>query len=556
MPVLYLQGEKEKNLGIHYEVDMSLHPLGEGGMGQVRRGLRVIERNGLRQDVAIKFLFEDLPAHAIERARREASIQIHNENLVEMYGFIETIESSQVKHYHVVSELLEGVMLFDLLNGKVSDKSGRNIEYAEELYAKYQNNRIGFAVIVVKSILSGLMALHDKGYIHRDLDPSNIMITTDRKIKIIDYGIAKQIESLNTHDQQLTNSGQFVGKAAYAAPELVLGDVHSQDRTTDIYAVGIMLYQFIVGRLPFEGTMAELIGHQLHSKLPLKNITDKSLRNIIKKATAKKQSDRYQSAAEMRVGMEHLASDRLIPATGNGSHTLFSSVNHKKVIPAVVIVVATMTLGGGLAAYVTHRGPSQEEIEKAYHDSIYNARDGMVIDDNGTTEVIDEESGAKMLPVGMLVSEAFKNLEDSTTIQNGVAILQKIATKYGEYRHSAEAVAVLAAITQPLDASICSERIRSVRASSANFMTRDAAKAHQYALRAVESDTECYQAIYELATDFLFGEPRTGESDSRDENRAEKLYNEGLGIARRHNDEEYISMFEKRIEQINLSKSE
>ena len=97
-------------------------------MGQVFRGIRVHEKTGERTDVAIKFLFDDLPEHAIERARREASIQVHNENLVEMFGFIQIDEAASngkvYEHYHVVSELLHGVMLFDLLNGKVTDKEG------------------------------------------------------------------------------------------------------------------------------------------------------------------------------------------------------------------------------------------------------------------------------------------------------------------------------------------------------------------------------------------------------------------------------------------------
>ena len=188
MSVIYIQGEEEKKQHIHYEVDTDLPALGEGGMGQVLRGVRVNEQNGLRQDVAIKFLFDDLPPNAIERARREASIQIHNENLVEMFGFIE-IADGQAKHYHVVSELLQGVMLFDLLNGKTTDKYGNEVEFAQELYNQYQNDKFGFAVFIVKNVLSGLMALHDKGYIHRDLDPSNIMITHDRKVKIIDFGM-------------------------------------------------------------------------------------------------------------------------------------------------------------------------------------------------------------------------------------------------------------------------------------------------------------------------------------------------------------------------------
>lgn len=97
--------------------------------------------------------------------------------------------------------------------------------------------------------------MHDKGYIHRDLDPSNIMITSDRKIKIIDYGIAKQLSTLTTQDQQLTTAGQFMGKATYASPELVVGDVVHQNETTDIYDIGIMLFQFIVGHVPLRGPL-------------------------------------------------------------------------------------------------------------------------------------------------------------------------------------------------------------------------------------------------------------------------------------------------------------
>ncbi|SEN39907.1 Protein tyrosine kinase, partial [Prevotella sp. ne3005] len=133
MSLIFIQGKEEKNRKIHYEVDPQQPSLGEGGMGQVLRGVMVNEKNGVRQDVAIKFLFEDLPVHAIERARREASIQIHNENLVEMFGFIEVIDGNGTKRYHVVSELLQGVMLFDLLNGKTTDKYGNEIEFAQEL---------------------------------------------------------------------------------------------------------------------------------------------------------------------------------------------------------------------------------------------------------------------------------------------------------------------------------------------------------------------------------------------------------------------------------------
>ena len=320
MSLIYIQGEEEKQRHIHYEVDPELPSLGEGGMGQVLKGVQVNEVNGVRKDVAIKFLFEDLPAHAIERARREASIQIHNENLVEMFGFIEVVENPQsahpVKRYHVVSELLQGVMLFDLLNGKTTDKNGNEVPFAQELYSKYQNDRFGFAVFIVKNILSGLMALHDKGYIHRDIDPTNIMVTEDGKIKLIDFGIAKKLpnhnttsgDKLTTQDRSLTMTGQFVGKPQYAAPELVVGDIDYQNETTDIYAMGILFYQLLVGKLPFTGPVTKVLDAQKNKKTPVNNISGirdaEDFKYVISKATEKEQDKRYQSAAEFRVALD------------------------------------------------------------------------------------------------------------------------------------------------------------------------------------------------------------------------------------------------------------
>ena len=560
MALIYIQGEEEKRQHIHYEVNPSLPSLGEGGMGQVLRGVRVNEQNGLRQDVAIKFLFEDLPAHAIERARREASIQIHNENLVEMFGFIEIVENPQAaeptRRYHVVSELLEGVMLFDLLNGKTTDKYGTEIEYAQELYNKYLNDKFGFAVLMVKNVLSGLMALHDKGYIHRDLDPSNIMITRDRKIKIIDFGIAKQLNSLNTQDQQLTSTGQFIGKAAYAAPELVLGDIHSQDKTTDIYAVGIMLYQFIVGSLPFEGTIAELIEQQLHQKMPLKNVPYKKIRNIIAKATAKKQSERYQSAAEMRVDMEHLSKADAVPSKTvvDGISMRLSDIGGKKkhigLIAAAAAAAAAVVAIIAAIALFTGGGPTPEELAQARKDSLFQARNGQVVDQIGSAEVTDPESGAKMKPIGALVDEALKNIADPAHVNEGVNQLRNIADNYGSYKNAAKAMAMLAAITQPEDASISPEQVKQIRQMTETIVNRSAAKAHQYAERAVGANPECYQAVFELATDYVAGEARTGNPNVQDTKKSLSLFTDGLKYATESGDKEYIELYTTRINQV------
>lgn len=307
MPVIRLQNENGDR-SVYYEFDPNTLPLGEGGMGRVFRGLQIDRRSRLTRDVAIKMMFDDLPDHVIERARREASIRIVNENILEMIDFVEVHERDAygkvtATHYHVVSEFLDGVNLDELLLGKTANRNGVINQTAAWYYEEYVNNRAGFVGKVFRNILSGIMALHDAGFIHRDIDPSNIMITSDGKIKLIDFGIAREVNAVGL-ERHLTNTGQFIGKPYYAAPELVLGDLAHQDYRTDIYALGIMLFQLTTGHLPFDGAMHEVCDKQLHDKLPLSEVKDKGIRKIIAKATEKKQEKRYQTAAEMRVAID------------------------------------------------------------------------------------------------------------------------------------------------------------------------------------------------------------------------------------------------------------
>lgn len=314
MAIIKLQTEQEKRKGIRYEFDTADAPIGEGGMGKVCKGVCINERTGATRPVAIKFMFDDLPASAYERARREAEIQLRNDNLVEMLGFIETQETLMGgeirKHYHVVSELLTGVSLYDVLEGKTKDRDGEDVSFAVKMLQDYKNDPEHFAQIIVMNVLSGLMALHDAGYIHRDIDPSNIMLTSDGHIKLIDFGIAKQMNNLTTGDKGLTVAGKFMGKPEYAAPELALGDIKHQNQTTDIYAVGILLYQCILGHTPFEGARHEILEMQLKKKMPLSKIKNKALRNIIATACEKKQELRYQTSSQMRVALENIRGNR------------------------------------------------------------------------------------------------------------------------------------------------------------------------------------------------------------------------------------------------------
>lgn len=349
MNIITLQGDLEKRNGIHYEYDVDSTPLGEGGMGRVFKGFRVVERTGERTPVAIKAIYENIPERVVERARREAEIQLDNDNLIRMYGFVETVSVIGNKtrvYYHVIMELLVGVTLENIINGVTTDQNGMQIPFAAEIYNQYVQDRNITVIRIMKSILSGLMALHDKGFIHRDIDPSNIMLTIDGKIKLIDFGICKQIVSLESLDKALTATGVFMGKVNYAAPELVLGDVKSQNYTTDIYALGILLYQLCTGHLPFNGTDQDILSANLKKALPMKDINNNDFKKIIKKATEKMQAKRYASVAEMRVDLE-----RVVTNSGNGKNT-----------GIIIAIVSAIVLVGGSILWLSNNDEPEETV--------------------------------------------------------------------------------------------------------------------------------------------------------------------------------------------------
>ena len=333
MLIKRLQGQLEKRNGYYYEFDMHSKPLGEGGMGIVYKGFKIYEATGNRSVVAIKAMFDGLPAEVYERAEREASIRLRNDNLVEMLGFIYEIEidpyGMQKNKYYVVSEYLNGVVLSDLLTGQFKDKDGIEIPYAKQLYTDYVSEKEKTSIEIIRCVLSGILALHDKGYIHRDIDPTNIMVTDEGTIKLIDFGIAKYVRSLGTIDKSLTSTGKFIGKAEFASPELVLGDVRNQGYPTDIYAIGILFYQLLVGKLPFLGSKYEVLQMQLNDKVPVKHIKNPLLAKIVKKATEKNKSDRYSSVAELRVEIDKAADSHPTIISRYWKHgvvTLLSSV--------------------------------------------------------------------------------------------------------------------------------------------------------------------------------------------------------------------------------------
>ncbi len=404
---MILQGEFERSQGIRYEFDRFLHHIGEGGMGVVYKGVMIDDNtNAILRDVAIKEVkaegSQDEVDAIIQKAYREASIRLHNDNLVEMLGFIEVVETKlkfTKKKYFIISEFLTGVTLTDVLEGNYLDYKGDVVDYARQLGEDLKTDRDHTAYYIIKNILYGITALHDNGYIHRDIDPSNIMITDDGRIKLIDFGIAKKLNDLNAQDE-VRCDGAFVGKVEYASPEMIDGNIHDQDFTTDIYGIGVLFYKLLTGRLPFDGNRFEILNSHLKKKVNTRVISNKKFADIIDRAMKKKRKHRFQTSSEMRVAL-----DQPVPPT-----------YYKWIwlpVASVITVIAAFVL------WRTEPWPKTDVIEDDVTDTVKVVIPPIVIDFTALNK-----------------DELWKALDTSV---NNPEILFAIAKKYKDSKYDANA---------------------------------------------------------------------------------------------------------------------
>jgi serine/threonine protein kinase len=253
----------------HYELQKLL---GKGGMGAVylARDLR------LNRHVALKI--PNLTAHDTfelrDRFMREAQVAatLSHANLCPVYDFGE----------------VEGVLYLTMayLEGK---PLARFIQTAKQLPPRA-------VATVVRQLAFAMQAAHEKGVIHRDLKPSNIMITPKKQPVIMDFGLARRTDA---EDSQITHSGQILGTPAYMSPEQLNSDSNAMGPASDVYGLGIILYELLAGRPPFEGGLGTLMARIMTEPPPplsrwRKNI-DPVLDAICQRALAKKPGDRFPS---------------------------------------------------------------------------------------------------------------------------------------------------------------------------------------------------------------------------------------------------------------------
>jgi serine/threonine protein kinase len=261
--------------------------LGRGGMATVYRGEDLL----LGRVVAVKVLAPSFQADAdfVERFRREAqaAASLNHPNVVSVFD-----TGSDGDVHYIVMEYVEGATLADVLReeGTIAPRHAAEIAVA---------------------ICSALEAAHDRGLVHRDIKPGNVMVTPTGTVKVMDFGIARAASA-----ESFTRPGIVLGTAWYLSPEQARG--LPADARSDLYSVGCVLYEMLTGQPPFLGDSPVAVAYQHVSERPprltkIDPAIPPALEAIAKKALAKDPARRYQTAGDMRGALESALESGLLP---------------------------------------------------------------------------------------------------------------------------------------------------------------------------------------------------------------------------------------------------
>lgn len=326
-----------KNGVIRFDADTDF--VAEGGTGRIFKGLFYPYVDGTSTDnnptksVAVKVLFDDMSnKYTIALTKRTSEINIEHPNIMQMVDFIE-----QDGIHHTISEWLTGQTLEDYLkeNGRLESS---------------------FAIKVINAVSDGLKVLHENKpqIIHRDITPANIMICENGAIKIIDLGIAKIVDE---NRKSKTEIGAFLGNLYYTPPEQIDGFQSMVNPTSDIYSLGITLYEMLSGVTPFD--QPDLKHKHFNSPIPDNEQISSQLLAVIRKATSKRQSERYNTIDEFKEDINQGKTPE--------SETIISGLapkERKKLRPIAVIIpilLIGLFAGGGYGGYIYYE---QKQIEK------------------------------------------------------------------------------------------------------------------------------------------------------------------------------------------------
>ncbi len=302
-----------------------IEELGKGGMGRV---YRVLDKK-LKEEIALKLIKPEIASDkkTVERFSNELKIarKIGHKNVARMFD----LNEEKGTHY-ITMEYVRG-------------------EDLKRLIRKIGQLSAGQAIPIAKQICEGLSEAHRLGVVHRDLKPQNVMVDEGGNARIMDFGIARSLES-----KGITGAGVMVGTPEYMSPEQVEGKEAGQ--SSDIYSLGVILYEMVTGRVPFEGDTPFTIGVKHKSEMPKdpKELNEQipgDLSSVIMRCLEKDKEKRYQSAGEVRSELENI--QRGIPTTERvvserkpfTSREITVQFRVKKLFIPALIIIAVVVIG-------------------------------------------------------------------------------------------------------------------------------------------------------------------------------------------------------------------
>jgi len=278
----------------------------------------------LDRNVAIKFLPHHIAANSDERKRfgieAKAAAALNHPNI----AHVNAIEEADNQMF-IVMEYIDGKELREMINIPPS-KGGLTTSPLE--------GGLRGVLDIATQIASGLQAAHNKGIVHRDIKSSNIMVTKDGKVKIMDFGLAKIGLGM-----QLTNSNSTIGTTAYMSPEQARGE--EVDQRSDIWSFGVLLFEMLTGALPFKGEYEQAIMYAIINEEPsplnkLRTDIPEGLQAIVDKALTKDREQRYQNMDELQQDLKLCTGQNDVPHKEIREKPLFS----RMLIAILLVVIA------------------------------------------------------------------------------------------------------------------------------------------------------------------------------------------------------------------------